>query len=91
MVADILPVLTILSNCSTSLLTSHFFCFGCLIWRAFASVKSSSSRPCFHKVKRRLTVLELDPVVSDLFWGAADAVESLLLHCDVRIWRVFYE
>ena len=56
-----------LSNCLTSSLTSDFFCFGCLIWRAFASVKSSSNRPCFHKNMRRLSVLGFDPFISDLF------------------------
>ena len=46
MTADILPVLITLSICLPFSFTSHFFCFGCLIWRAFASRKSSSSRPC---------------------------------------------
>ena len=66
MAADILPVLISLSNCLASSFTSDFFCFGCLIWRAFASVKSLSNRPCFHKIMRRLIVLEFDPFVSDL-------------------------
>ena len=71
MAADIMPVLISLSNCSTSLFTSDFFCFGCLIWRAFASVKSLSNRPCFHKIMRRLSVLEFDPFVSDLVLGSS--------------------
>ena len=79
MAASNLPVLISLSNCLTSSFTSDFFCFGCLIWRAFASVKSSSNRPCFHKLMRRLSVLEIDPFVSDLVLRAADVGESLLL------------
>ena len=74
MATDFLPVLIILSNCSNYLASSftlHFFCFGCLIWRAFASVKSSSSRPCFHKFMRRLRVLKFDPLVSDLNLGSS--------------------
>ena len=71
MAADILPVLIKVPNCLTSSFTSHFFCFGCLIWRAFASVKSSSSRPCFHKIMRRLRVFEFDPFVSDLLLGSS--------------------
>ena len=71
MAADILPVLISLSNCLTSSFTSDFFCFGCLIWRAFASVKNSSIRPCFHKIMRRLSVLEFDPFVSDLVLGSS--------------------
>ena len=66
MAADILPVLITLSNCLASSFTSDFFCFGCLIWRAFALVKTSSNRPCFHKIMRRLSVLEFDSFVSDL-------------------------
>ena len=69
MAADILPVLISLSNCLTSSFTSEFFCFGCLIWKAFASVKSLSNRPCFHKIMRRLCVLEIDPFVSDSIMG----------------------
>ena len=42
-------------------------------------MKSSSNRPRFHKVMRRLSVLEIDPFVSDLFLRAADVGESLLL------------
>ena len=38
---------------------------------AFASVKSSSNRPCFHKIIRRLSVLEFDPFVSDLVLGSS--------------------
>ena len=68
MAAYILPVLISLSNCLTSSFTSYFFCVGCLIWRAFASKKSLSSRPCFSKITR-LTVLELDSFVSDLVLG----------------------
>ena len=60
MAADILPVLISLSNCLASSFTSDFFCFGCLIWRAFASVKRSSNRPCFHKILRRLSVLAIE-------------------------------
>ena len=71
MAADILPVLISLSNYLASSFTSDFFCFGCLIWRAFASVKSSSNRPCFHKNMRRLSVLEFDPFVSDLVLGSS--------------------
>ena len=71
MAADILPVLISLSKCLTSSFTSDFFCFACLIWRAFASVKSSSSRPCFHKIMRRLSVIEFDPFVSDLLLGSS--------------------
>ena len=67
--ADILPVLISLSNCLASSFTSDFFCFGCIIWRAFASVKSSSNRSCFHKI-RRLSVLEFDPFVCDLVLGS---------------------
>ena len=70
MAADILPVLIGLSNCLTSSFTSDFFCFGCLIWRAFGSVKNSSNRPCFHKIMRRLSILEFDPFVSDLVLGS---------------------
>ena len=39
MTADVLPVLITLLNCLPFSFTSHFFCFGCLIWRAFASRK----------------------------------------------------
>ena len=66
MAADILPILISLSNCLTSLFTSDFFCFGCLIRRAFASMENSSNRPCFHKIMRPLSVLECDQFVSDL-------------------------
>ena len=71
MAADMLPVLISLSNCLTSSFDLDFFCFGCLIWRAFASVKSSSNRPCFHKNMRRLNVSEYDPFVSDLVLGSS--------------------
>ena len=71
MAADILPVIISLLNFLTSSFTSDFFCFGCLIWRASASVKSSSIRPCFHKIMRRLSVLEFDPFVSDLVLGSS--------------------
>ena len=71
MAADILPVLISSSICLTSSFISHFFCFGCLIWRAFASVIISSSRPCFHRIMRRLRVFELDPFVSDLVLGSS--------------------
>ena len=71
MAADNLPVLISLSNCLTSTFTSDFFCFGCLIWRAFASVKSSSNRPCFHKIMRWIRVLEIDPFVSDSVLGSS--------------------
>ena len=40
MAADILPVLISLSNCLTFSFTSDFGRFGCIIWRAFASVKN---------------------------------------------------
>ena len=79
MAADFLPVLISLSNCLASSFTLDLFCFGCLIWRAFASVKSSSNRPCFHKIMRRLTVLDFDPFVSDLVLGSSRCGESLLL------------
>ena len=71
MAADILPVLVSLPNCLASSFTSDFFCLGCLIWRAFASMKSSSNRPCFHKIMRRLSVVEFDPFVSDLVLGSS--------------------
>ena len=71
MAADILLVLISLSNCLTPSLTSDFFCFGGLIWRAFASVKSSSNRACFHKIMRRLIVLDFDAFVSDLVLGSS--------------------
>ena len=71
MAADIFSVLISLSNCLASSFTSDFFCFGCLIWRAFASVKSSSYRLCFHKNMRRLSVFEFDPFVSDLVLGSS--------------------
>ena len=70
MAADILPVLINLSNCLASSFSSDFFYFGWLIWRAFAPVKSSSNRPCFHKIMRQLRVLEFDPFVSDLVLGS---------------------
>ena len=69
--ADILPVFISLSKCLASSFTSDFFCFGCLIWRVFASVKISSNRPCFHKIMRQLSVLEFDPIVSDLVLGSS--------------------
>ena len=34
-------------------------------------MKSSSNRPCFHKIIRRLSVLEFDPFVSDLVLGSS--------------------
>ena len=71
MAEDNLLVLIGLSNCTTSLFTSHFFCFRCLIWRALTSKKISSSRPCFHKIMRLLRVLEFDPFVSDLVLGSS--------------------
>ena len=71
MAADILLVLISLSNCLAPSLTSDFFCFGGLIWRAFASVKSSSNRPCFHEIVRRLIVLDFDPFVSNLVLGSS--------------------
>ena len=71
MTADILTVLISLSNCLTSSFTSVCFCFGCLIWRAFASVKTSSRRPCFHKIMRRPSVIEFDQFVSDLVFGSS--------------------
>ena len=71
MAADFLPVLISLSNCLISSFTSDFFFFGCLIWRVFASMKSSSNRPCFHKIMRRLSVLEIDPFVFDLILGSS--------------------
>ena len=71
MAADFLPVLISFSNCLTSSFTSDFFCFGCVVWRAFASVKSSSNRPCFHKIMRRLSVLEFDPFISYLVLGSS--------------------
>ena len=40
MVADTLLELNSLSNFLNYLLTSHFFHFGCLIWRKFAGVKN---------------------------------------------------
>ena len=69
--ADILPELLSLSNCLTSSSTSDFFCLGCLIWRAFASVKSSSNRPRLHKIMRWLSVLEFHPFVSDIVLGSS--------------------
>ena len=73
MAADIMPVLISLSNCSTSSFTLDFFCFEFLfwIWRAFASVKSSSNKLCFHKNMRRLRVLKFDPFGSDLVLGSS--------------------
>ena len=56
MAADNMLVLISISNCLTSSFTSDFLCFGCLIWRVFASVKKSSNRPCFHKIMRLLSV-----------------------------------
>ena len=90
MAADILPVLISLTNCLTSSFTSDFFCFGYLIWRAFASVKSSSNRPCFHKIMRRLSVLEFDPFISDLVLGSSRCGRVIAAFCDVRIWCFFY-
>ena len=69
--ADSLPVFISLSKGLTSSFTSDFFCFGCLIWRAFASVKISSNRTCFHKIMRRLSVLEFEPFDSDLVLGSS--------------------
>ena len=66
-----MPELNSLSKCLTSSFTSDFFCLGFLIWRTFASVKSSSSRPCFHKIMRRLRVLEFHPFVSDIVLGSS--------------------
>ena len=86
MAADILPILISLSNCLTSSFTLDFFCFGFPIWRTFASVKSSSNRPCFHKNMRRLVVLKFDPIASDLMMWE----NQFYLHCDVRIWCFFY-
>ena len=77
MAADILLLFISLSNCLISSLTSDFFCFGCLIWRAFASVKSSSNRPCFDKIMRRLSVLKIDPFVSDLVLGSSRCARFL--------------
>ena len=77
MAADFLSVLISLSNCLTSSFISDFFCFGCLIWRAFASVKSSSGRPCFHKTMRWLSVLEFDPFNSDLVLGSSRCVRII--------------
>ena len=71
MAADILPVLISLSNYLASSLTSDFVSFGCLIWRAFTSVKSSCNRPCFHKVMPRLSFLEFDTFPSDLVLGSS--------------------
>ena len=71
MAADILPVLITLSNGLTSSFTSQFFCFGCLIRRAFASVEVLSSRPCFHKFMRRLRVSEFDLFVFDSVLGSS--------------------
>ena len=34
-------------------------------------MKSSSIRPCFHKIKRRLSILKVDPFVSDLVLGSS--------------------
>ena len=34
-------------------------------------MKSSSNGPCFHKIMRRLIVLDLDPFVSDLVLGSS--------------------
>ena len=66
MAADILPVLISLSNCLTSSFTLGFFCFGCLIWRAFASV-----------IMKRLSVLEFDPFVSDFVFGSSRCGRTL--------------
>ena len=66
-----MPVLISLSNCLTSSFTSDFFCLGCLISRAFASVKSSSYRLCFHKIMRRLSVLEFHPFVFNIVLGSS--------------------
>ena len=71
MAGDTLPVLISLSNCSIFSFITHFFCFECLVWRAFAPVKHSSYRPCFYENMRRLRVLELDPLVSDCFLGSS--------------------
>ena len=66
MAADILAVLISLSNCLASSFTSDFFCFGCLIWRAFASRKvrlmGLASIKC---------ICEFDPFVSDLDLGSS--------------------
>ena len=86
MAQDILPVLISLSNCLTSSFTS-FFCFGCLIWRAFASVKNSSSRPCFHKITRWIRVLELDPFVSDLVLGNLNFYVARADQSRVVVWH----
>ena len=71
MAADILPVLISLSNCLLPSFTSDFFCFGCLICRAFASVKISSNRLCFHTIMRRLSLLEFDQLIFDLVLGSS--------------------
>ena len=34
-------------------------------------MKSSSNGPCFHKIMRRLCILEFDPFVSDLILGSS--------------------
>ena len=59
MAADILSVLISLSNCLTSSFASHFFCVGCITYRAFAAVKNSSSRPWFQKIMRLFRVSDL--------------------------------
>ena len=71
MAADFLPVLFSFSNCLTSLFTCDILCFGYVVWRAFTSVKSSSNRPCFHKIMRRLSVLEFDPFSFYLVLGSS--------------------
>ena len=72
-----LHVLISFSSCLTSSFTSHFFCIGCLIWRSFVSVKSSSYRPCFDKIMRSFSVMEFVPFVSDLVLGSSRCARIL--------------
>ena len=40
-------------------------------------MKSSSNRPCFYKIRRRLSVLEIDPFVSDFALGRSRCVRII--------------
>ena len=46
-------------------------------------MKNSSNRPCSHKIMRRLSVTEFDPIVSDLVLGSSIAAFIATLECGV--------
>ena len=69
MAADNFPVLIILSNCIT-----YSFYFGLLLfWMSILESFRFSEKfvywPCFHKIMRRISVLEFNPFVSGLVLG----------------------